>query len=247
MENFKYFVLFLCAMFATILFVLFWRDSKADYSKQNLGDKVRLIKGQAYLIVPYYFWQAGKVKEIRKRYSESYSCNDRKYLVEYLDVGAQYEFDDVLISSLHRMAKGKLILQETLPKESPITVIQAIGRVYGTANLQGEGHITSYNITNVSSVEIVELINKIIPSLDHIQDVPKDIIDDVRDDLDSVTEQISSDIPKKNRIQKALTGIKKFVSDCGMKLAVNWATGKVEAVDWAELIEKIERFISGLG
>lgn len=43
MENFKNFVLFLCAMFATILFVLFWRDSKADYSKQNLGDKVRLI------------------------------------------------------------------------------------------------------------------------------------------------------------------------------------------------------------
>ena len=32
-----------------------------------------------------------------------------------------------------------------------------------------------------------------------------------------------------------------------MKLAVNWATGKITEMDWAEAIEKIEQFVSTLG
>lgn len=152
-----------------------------------------------------------------------------------------------LIDFINDSISKEMILLEEERKISAAPVTQHIGAVYGTVNQQGTGIITSYNTTNASTMELLELINKIIPSLDHIQDVTKDLIDDVRDDLDSVTEQISSPMPKKNRLQKAMTGIKQFVSSCGMKLAVNWATGKVSEMDWAELIEKIEQVISGLG
>ena len=54
---------------------------------------------------------------------------------------------------------------------------------------------------------------------------------------------MKSDTPKKNRIGKALAGIKKFVGNFSMNLAVTLAVGAVTGTDWNLLLQKIENFI----
>ena len=65
----------------------------------------------------------------------------------------------------------------------------------------------------------------------------------MRDDLESISEQVSSPTPKKNRLQKALAGIKKFFSDFSMKIAVGCAVNGVTSLDWTSIIEQVETFI----
>lgn len=204
------------------------------------------MDNEAILIVPYYFWQFGKLREIQRRYSKVYSTKDRNYLVNYLQVDCQCTSNNVLFPTLHRMAKGGLIPEEMLQKEVPPSIVQTINSFYGTLNQQSAGSIVSYNTTYASPAELGELIARIKPALDYIQGISPDTIDNIKDDLDSISEQIISTAPRKNRLQKALAGIKKFASDCGTKLAVNLATETITGLDWANLINKIEQFISTL-
>lgn len=125
------------------------------------------------------------------------------------------------------------------------TFIQQIGTVNGSANQQVSGVINSYN-TNNDTTEILSLIGKLLPSLDKIQDVDADEIDSVKDDLEVVQEQLRTEAPKKNRLSKALAGIKKFAGDFSMKLAVSLAAGAVTGTDWSMLIQQIESFIEKL-
>lgn len=114
-----------------------------------------------------------------------------------------------------------------------------IGNNYGTANIQGTGTINSTNTVNLASNEIKQLIEKIMPSLEHIQDVPEEEKVSVQDDLESIQEQLVSATPKKNRIQKALNGIKEFVKNFPMSLAVNMATTAIVNADWTTLIQQL--------
>ena len=54
---------------------------------------------------------------------------------------------------------------------------------------------------------------------------------------------MKTDNPKKNRIGKALVGIKKFAGDFSMKLAVTLAAGAVTGADWGILLQQLENFI----
>lgn len=121
-----------------------------------------------------------------------------------------------------------------------------IGNNYGTANIQGKGTINSTNTVNLASNEIKQLIEKIMPSLEYIQDVPEEEKVSVQDDLESIQEQLVSATPKKNRIQKALNGIKEFVKNFPMSLAVNMATTAIVNADWVTLIQQIELFVASL-
>ena len=121
-----------------------------------------------------------------------------------------------------------------------------IGNNYGTANIQGKGTINSTNTVNLASNEIKQLIEKIMPSLEYIQDVPEEEKVSVQDDLESIQEQLVSATPKKNRLQKALNGIKEFVKNFPMSLAVNMATTAIVNADWVTLIQQIELFVASL-
>ena len=121
-----------------------------------------------------------------------------------------------------------------------------IGNNYGTANIQGKGTINSTNTVNLASNEIKQLIEKIMPSLEYIQDVPEEEKVSVQDDLESIQEQLVSATPKKNRIQKALNGIKEFVKNFPMSLAVNMATTAIVNADWVTVIQQIELFVASL-
>ena len=82
-----------------------------------------------------------------------------------------------------------------------------------------------------------------LESLPAIQGVDAEEIENVKDDLEMIQEQLKNNVPKKMRIEKALTGIKKFASDFSMKLAVTLAAGAVTGADWSMLLERVESFI----
>ena len=79
--------------------------------------------------------------------------------------------------------------------------------------------------------------------LQSIQGVDAEEIENVKDDLEMIQEQLKSDAPKKNRIGKALAGIKKFAGDFSMRLAVSLAAGAVTGTDWNMLLQQVENFI----
>ena len=122
------------------------------------------------------------------------------------------------------------------------TYIQNIETVNGSANQQNSGEINTYNTINDTG-SMITLIDKLLASLPEIQEVDLEEIENVKDDLEMIQEQLKSDTPKKNRIGKALVGIKKFVGDFSMKLAVTLAAGAVTGTDWNMLLEQVENFI----
>lgn len=122
------------------------------------------------------------------------------------------------------------------------TYIQNIETVNGSASQQNSGVINTYNTIKDTS-SMITLIDKLITSLSEIQGVDSEEIENVKDDLEMIQEQLKSDAPKKNRIGKALIGIKKFVGDFSVKLAVTLAAGAVTKTDWSLLLQQLENFI----
>lgn len=135
-----------------------------------------------------------------------------------------------------------IVLDEEAKTMGGNTYIQNIKTVNGSASQQNSGVITTYKTTNDTS-SMLELIDKLLASLPEIQGVNTEEIENVKDDLEMVQEQLKTDNPKKSRIGKALAGIKKFVSDFSMKLAVTLAAGAVTGADWGVLLRKLENFI----
>jgi len=140
----------------------------------------------------------------------------------------------------------EMILMEEEAKASSPAIYQRIENNYGTANAQGSGNITSVTIPNGPTSDIEALLAKITPSLDFLDGIPQEEIANLKDDFESVQEQISADAPKKYRLQKAAAGIKKFFADFSMKVAVSLAAKSITAADWTLLIQKIEEYISTL-
>lgn len=135
-----------------------------------------------------------------------------------------------------------IVLDEEAKTMGGNTYIQNIKTVNGSASQQNSGVINTYNTTNDTS-SMLELIDKLLASLPEIRGVNTEEIENVKDDLEMVQEQLKTDNPKKSRIGKALAGIKKFVSDFSMKLAVTLAAGAVTGADWGVLLRKLENFI----
>lgn len=152
-----------------------------------------------------------------------------------------------LIDFINDAITREMIIAEEENKKAVPAMTQSIGNVHGTVIQQGTGSITSHTyIANGEVQTILDSLGKLLPSLDEVEDVPPEVIDDIKDDLLSVEEQLKSQPPKKSRLQKALAGIKKFASDFSIKLAVSLAATAVTQTDWSNLITQIEAFISSL-
>ena len=126
------------------------------------------------------------------------------------------------------------------------TYIQHIDNLTGTANQQGNGIITSYTSNDGATKEILDLTGRLIEVLPQLEGFDEDEIDSVKDDLESVQEQVKSDAPKKSRLNKALEGIKKFVADSAQKVGVSLTANAVLSTDWPALIALLEQFIQGI-
>jgi len=173
-----------------------------------------------------------------------YSWSDRKInsiIQKFLDKSFKPMIDFIN----DQISMKMMIMDEERKAVSGNTFIQNIENVNGAANQQVSGTITTYNITNEMTA-MCSLIDKIICTLPYLSEISMDDIEIVKDDLEMVQEQIKSSEPKKSRLNKALTGIKRFVKDFSMKLAVSVATKAVTNSDWENLIQQIEVFIEKL-
>lgn len=163
------------------------------------------------------------------------------------------KFDEIIRNFLDKAFKPLIdFINDAISKELMLleddkvpTFTQNIEKVYGTVNQQGKGTINSTTFIYPEQTEkILDLLEKIIPSVDKIAGVPQSDLEDVKDDLLSVEEQISSLAPKKNRLQKALTGIKGFLEQISTKVAVTLAADGITKIDWELLVSKIEEYIA---
>ncbi len=169
-----------------------------------------------------YYHASGKFNDIIRRFLDAAF----KPLIDYIN-------DEI--------SKEMILLEE----EKAPTMTQNIETVYGTVNQQGNGTIASETyLLSPEAREITALIDRIMPCLDKLPDIPADAIEDVKDDLQSIEEQIKSKEPKGSRLKKGVNGIKKFLSDFSMKLAVSLAASTVTQLDWTTLIAKIEEYIA---
>ncbi|WP_258106145.1 hypothetical protein [Christensenella minuta] len=135
------------------------------------------------------------------------------------------------------ISKEIMLLQD----KAQSSMIQNIGAVYGTA-VQGTGKISSYNITHNNDIEEIQsLISKILSSIDTIH-APIEDIDNVKDDLEVISEQTENPSPKKKRIQKALNGIKSFVTKFVIPATVGIATN----IDWLTLMDRLQVWSTSL-
>lgn len=146
-----------------------------------------------------------------------------------------------LIDYITDAISQEMIVMEENNRQQPM-VMQHIEHNYGTANAQGSGSIHSQNSAGETSASLVEMIERLIPSLQNMEGIPAEMIDDVRDDLESAMEQVSSEAPKKNRLQKAINGIRKFISECLMKVAVTYTVNGITAADWTVVVDKLQEF-----
>lgn len=150
-----------------------------------------------------------------------------------------------LIDFINDAISKEIMMTET--KQSQPILTQKIENVYGTVNQQGSGTINSTTYVYPSQADqILELLSKIIPTIDMIADVPEIDKDNVKDDLLSIEEQIKTSAPRKSRLQRAIMGVKKFLGECSSKIAVSLATSTVTNLDWEMLIGKVEEFIGQL-
>ncbi len=160
------------------------------------------------------------------------------------------KFLDMAFKSLIDFINDQISMQMIIMDEERKTAygntfIQNIETVNGAANQQAEGVINNYNSSSDISC-ILELIDKIIPTISSLTFMDEAETENVKDDLEMIQEQLKSKEPKKNRLKKALSGIKTFIADLSTKVAVSVASGAIISTDWAELLQKLETFIENL-
>ena len=166
--------------------------------------------------------------------AQRYPCSSSKWS----EIIQNYLNDAIkpLIDFINDSISKEIILMQQ--EENAVSMTQNIGTVNGNVNIT--------NQTGISSEDLNGLIEKIMASLPEIKDVDTEEVDSVKDDLESLQEQIQSPTPKKNRMQKALNGVQKFFSDFGMKVAVTVAAKVVTSQDWTALIQQAQLFIGNL-
>lgn len=184
----------------------------------NNGEKIN-VRGQAM----GYCWSSRKINE---------------NIQSFLDMAFKPFIDFIN----NQLSMEMIVCEEVAQSMSGNTYIQNIETVNGSASQQNSGVINTYNIANDIS-SMINLIDKLLGSLPEIRGVGHEEIEDVKDDLEMVREQLENDVPKKKRIRKALVGIKKFAEDFSTELAVTIAAGAVTKTDWVMLLQQLEHFI----
>lgn len=174
--------------------------------------------------------------------AQRYPCSSSKWS----EIIQNYLNDAIkpLIDFINDSISKEIILMQQ--EENAVSMTQNIGTVNGNVVQQQHGNVNITNQTGISSEDLNGLNEKIMASLPEIKDVDTEEVDSVKDDLESLQEQIQSPTPKKNRMQKALNGVQKFFSDFGMKVAVTVAAKVVTSQDWTALIQQAQLFIGNL-
>ena len=153
-----------------------------------------------------------------------------------------------LIDFINDAISKEMILMEEQKAVRRYSKTLGLSMVPSTSKVAGRSIVRPQFLREIwiRLLKLKKMIEKILPHLDDIPDIPKDAADDVKDDLESVKEQINAPAPKKKRLQKAIGGIKKFFGDFSPQLAAALAAHAITTTDWNAMIASVEKLISSL-
>lgn len=98
------------ALFLLIVKFLQSGDLKIDYSNKEIRRSIKDVNGVDYVVVPYFFWQKGKLNEIKNRFSKSITIDDKIYNVDITYPNQEHEKtpSDLFPSWIYRDFKAKI-------------------------------------------------------------------------------------------------------------------------------------------
>ena len=130
----------------------------------------------------------------------------------------------------------KTILAEA---ENPHSTGTYIHNMQGAIIANNTGSIQINQTINPDAEKLLQMIQAAGTILSNSGDT-SETLESIKDDLDSITEQLQSEHPKKSRIKKALDGIKGFAGDVCSDTASTALSGALVAaaskVDWNAMI-----------
>lgn len=193
-----------------------------DYMKYICtNDKVN-VENEAF----HYYYGMKKINDMIQSFAESAF----KPMIDYI-VDALAE---------------KTILAEA---ENPHSTGTYIHNMQGAVIANNTGSIQINQTINPDAEKLLQMIQAAVPILSDSGDT-SETLESIKDDLDSITEQLQSEHPKKSRVRKALDGIKSFADDVCSDTASTALSGALMAaaskIDWNAMIQLGSNLLSQL-
>lgn len=192
-------VLLTCGLILLLLYILITflrrKDLKIDYSSKKIRFYIQNINGIDYLLVPYLFWQNGKLNVIKDLFSDRFEYNGNCYKIELLYTNQSHfqQVDDLFPRYFYRDCKS------------------VIKRIYSQPTNYGNINNTYINGSNnqlcIHQSQYLDLemeIEKFIQNEKLLSDFDKDT-------LESFLYQLSKGSLKKGNAQKAIDVFSKFL------------------------------------
>ena len=184
-------------MFLIFLFFDFLRrkDKKIDYTNKSIRYYIENNNGVDYIIIPYLFWQEGKLNTIKTMFSDRFEYKGRFFRVEFLYHNQEHipQIDDIFPKGFYRDCK------------SVIKNIELTSSNYGNINntyINGDNNQVSIQQSQYFDIETE--IQKFIKSENNLSDFDKET-------LQSFLYQLSKGSPEENTAKKVVDILNKFL------------------------------------
>ena len=184
-------------MFLIFLFFDFLRrkDKKIDYTNKRIRYYIENNNGVDYIIIPYLFWQEGKLNTIKTMFSDRFEYKGRFFRVEFLYHNQEHipQIDDIFPKGFYRDCK------------SVIKNIELTSSNYGNINntyINGDNNQVSIQQSQYFDIETE--IQKFIKSENNLSDFDKET-------LQSFLYQLSKGSPEENTAKKVVDILNKFL------------------------------------
>lgn len=184
-------------MFLIFLFFDFLRrkDKKIDYTNKRIRYYIENNNGVDYIIIPYLFWQEGKLNTIKTMFSDRFEYKGRFFRVEFLYHNQEHipQIDDIFPKGFYRDCK------------SVIKNIELTSSNYGNINntyINGDNNQVSIQQSQYFDIETE--IQKFIKSENNLSDFDKET-------LQSFLYQLSKGSPEENTTKKVVDILNKFL------------------------------------
>ena len=182
-------------LYILIITFLRKRDLKIDYSNKQIRFYIQNINGIDYLIIPYLFWQNGKLNAIRDLFSDHFEYNgicDKSELL-YINQSHLQQVGDLFPHNFYRDCKS--VIKRI---DSQLTNYGNINNTYIN------GNNNQLSIQQSQYLDIETEIEKFIQNENLLSDFDKDT-------LESFLYQLSKGSPQKSNAQKAIDVLSKFL------------------------------------
>lgn len=180
-----------------LLLIKFLRalDMKIDYSNKKIDYYIQNINGIDYLLIPYFFWQEGKLNKIKALFSDHFEFEGQCYKIELLYTGQIHlpQHKDLFPQRFYRDCKS--VIKRIEPREINC---RNINNTY----ISGDNNQISIQQDQYLSIEIE--IQKFIQNENYLSDFEKET-------LQSFLYQISKGSPKESTTKKVVDILSKFL------------------------------------